>query len=93
MVERHDLAQEIESRAKSRLFDMREDKLNRAQTFRSRANQLRAIADTLVRQAERELLIQLATEYDEMARSAAAIARTVVAGATAPKHVRRRINE
>ncbi len=51
-----------------------EDKLKQAQTYRSRAGQLRAIANALTGQSERELLVQLAAEYDEMARSAFALA-------------------
>ena len=62
---------------------MVEDKFKQARDFRSRAEQLREIARGLTRQSEHQLLTQLAQEYDEMARSAAAIAKDEVAQATA----------
>jgi hypothetical protein len=46
------------------------DKLKQAQEYRTRAGQLRSIASAVSRQSERELLVQLADEYEEMARSA-----------------------
>jgi hypothetical protein len=57
------------------------DKFKQAHDFRSRAERLRAIARDLVQQNERQLLEQLADEYDQMARSAAAIAKVEVAQA------------
>ena len=51
-----------------------EDKLKQAQTYLDRAGQIRAIANALTAQSERELLVQVAAEYDEMARSAFALA-------------------
>ena len=53
---------------------MVEDKLKQAQTYRTRAEELRSIASALSRQSERELLLQLAAEYEEMAQSAFALA-------------------
>ena len=61
-----------------------QDKLNQAQNFRARAEQLRSIASGLSRADERELLIQLAREYDAMARSAATTARLQLAKAIHP---------
>jgi hypothetical protein len=61
---------------------MVEDKFKQAQTFRTRAGQLRSIASALAQQSERELLVQLAGEYEEMARSAFALALGRVDGAT-----------
>lgn len=52
---------------------MVEDKLKQAQTYRTRAEELRSIASALSRQSERELLLLLAAEYEEMARSAFAL--------------------
>jgi len=60
---------------------MVEDKFKQAQNFRSRAGQLRQIARGLTRRSERELLMRVAKEYDEMARTAAAIAKVEVAQA------------
>jgi hypothetical protein len=64
---------------------MVEDKFKQAQTFRSRAGQLRTIASALAQQSERELLVQLADEYEEMARSAFALALGRVDGAANQK--------
>jgi hypothetical protein len=61
---------------------MAEDKFKQAQDFRSRAGQLREIARGLTRRSERRLLMQVADEYDAMARSAATIAKAAVARAT-----------
>jgi hypothetical protein len=58
-----------------------EDKLQQAQQYRTRADRLRAIARELAEQSQRDLLIQLADEYDEMAHSAAAVARAEVSRA------------
>jgi hypothetical protein len=58
-----------------------EDKFKQAQTYRNRAGQLRAIANELTGQSERELLVQVAAEYDEMARSAFAFALGRIEGA------------
>ena len=62
-----------------------EDKFKQAQTYRTRAGQLRSIASALVQQSERELLVQLADEYEEMARSAFALALGRADGATNQK--------
>ena len=59
-----------------------EERFKQAQTYRSRAGRLRSIANALTGQNERELLVQLADEYDEMARSAFALALAKVDGAT-----------
>ena len=61
---------------------MVEDKFKQAQDFRNRAERLRIIANGLVRQSERELLRKLAEEYEQMAHSAAAIAKLEVKQAT-----------
>jgi len=58
-----------------------EEKFKLAQDFRSRAERLRNIARELAQQSERELLMQLAEEYDGMARSAATVAKIEVAQA------------
>ena len=55
------------------------DKLRLAQEYWSRAERLRAIAGDITRQKERELLMQLADEYDQMALSAGATSRAEVA--------------
>ena len=62
-----------------------EDKFKQAQTYRNRAGQLRAIANALTGQSERELLVQVAAEYDEMARSAFALAPGRVEGGITEK--------
>jgi hypothetical protein len=54
------------------------DKLQQAQIYRMRAERLRTIARDLVQSNERELLMQLADEYDQMAQSAGFMARTEV---------------
>lgn len=61
---------------------MLEDKFKRAEDFRSRAHRLRTIANGLARQSERELLMKLAEEYEQVAHSAAAIAKLEVRQAT-----------
>jgi hypothetical protein len=61
---------------------MVEDKFKQAQSYRDRAERLRGIAAGLGQQTERELLMQLAMEYEQMAQSAATIAMTEVARAT-----------
>ena len=50
---------------------MVEDKFKQAQLFRDRADRLRAIAGPIPLESERALLMQLAEEYDAMARTAA----------------------
>ena len=57
------------------------DKFKQAHDFRSRAERLREIAGGVAGADQRELLMQLAEEYDEMARSAAAVAKLEVAQA------------
>ena len=58
------------------------DKFKQAEDFRCRAERLRQIASGLTLETERALLLQLAEEYEEMARSAAAVAKIEVAQAT-----------
>jgi hypothetical protein len=60
---------------------MVEDKFKQAQDFRDRADRLRAIAGAIAPESERALLMQLAEEYDAMARSAAVIGKDEVAEA------------
>jgi hypothetical protein len=60
---------------------MVEDKFKQAQDFRDRADRLRAIAGAVPLESERALLMQLAEEYDAMARSAAVIGNGEVAEA------------
>ena len=62
---------------------MVEDKLKQAEAFRDRAERLRLIAQDLTREEERELLLQLAVEYEQMAQSAVKVAMYEVARATA----------
>jgi hypothetical protein len=57
---------------------MVEDKLKQAEGFRNRAERLRSIAKDLTREEERELLMQLASEYEQMALSAVALAMAAV---------------
>ena len=59
------------------------DKFKRAQDFRSRAEGLREIAHGLTAERERELLMQVAQEYEEMSRSAAATGKFEVEQAIA----------
>jgi hypothetical protein len=54
-----------------------QDKLRQAQEYKDRAERLRAIARDLAK-SERGLLMQLADEYDQMARSVGLIARAEV---------------
>jgi hypothetical protein len=72
MVEWYELAQAITRHTDSVESPIVSDKFKRAQDFRSRAEGLREIARSLTRDSERELLMQVAEEYDVMARSAAA---------------------
>ena len=58
------------------------DKFKQAEDFRYRAERLRQIASGIMLETERALLLQLAEEYEEMARSAAAVAEIEVAQAT-----------
>ncbi len=58
------------------------DKFKQAEDFRCRAERLREIARGLTLETERTLLLLLADEYEEMARSAAAVAKIEVAQAT-----------
>jgi len=58
------------------------DKFKQAEDFRCRAERLRHIASCLTLETERALLLHLAEEYEEMARSAAAVAMIEVAQAT-----------
>ena len=60
---------------------MVEDKLKQAEAFRDRAARLRLIAKDLMRDEERELLLQLAVEYQQMAHSAVGLAMVEVARA------------
>jgi hypothetical protein len=61
---------------------MVEDKLKQAEAFRDRAERLRLIAEDLAQERERELLLQLASEYEQMAHSAVGLAMAEVARAT-----------
>ena len=61
---------------------MVEDKLKQAEGFRDRAERLRLIAKDLTQQKERELLMQLASEYEQMAHSAVGLAMAEVVRAT-----------
>lgn len=58
------------------------DKFKQAEDFRCRAERLREIASGLTLETERALLLHLAEEYEEMARSAAAVGKIEVAQAT-----------
>jgi hypothetical protein len=58
---------------------MVEDKLKQAEAFRDRAARLRLIAKGLMRDEERELLLHLALEYQQMAHSAAGLAMVEIA--------------
>ena len=69
---------------------MLEDKFKQAEDFRCRGEQLRAIASDLTLETQRALLLQLAEEYEEMARSAAAVAKNEVAQATDSEETRGR---
>jgi hypothetical protein len=61
---------------------MVENKLRQAEGFRDRAERLRAIAKDLTQEKERALLMQLASEYEQMAHSAVGLAMAEVARAT-----------
>ena len=70
---------------------MVEDKLKQAEGFRDRADRLRLIAKDLTQEEERVLLMQLASEYEQMAHSAMGLAMAEVAraaGKTEDKEVR-----
>ena len=61
---------------------MARDRFREAEDFRCRAEQLRQIASCLTLETERALLLHLAEEYEEMARSTAAVAKIEVAQAS-----------
>ena len=61
---------------------MVEDKLKQAERFRDRAERLRLIANDLTQDKERALLMQLASEYEQMAHSAVSLAMAEVARCT-----------
>ena len=58
---------------------MVEDKLKQAEAFRDRAEKLRLIAKDLTRREEGALLMQLGSEYEQMAHSAVGVAMVEVA--------------
>jgi hypothetical protein len=79
MVERHDLAQALGFvPIHTQVSPMVEDKLKQAEGFRNRAERLRSIAKDLTREEERKLLMQLASEYEQMAYSAVGLAMAEV---------------
>ena len=83
MVERNDVAEAVVD-ATACLGDvMVEDQLKQAEAFRDRAERLRLIAQDFTREEERELLLQLAVEYEQVAQAAVKVAMYEVARATA----------